>query len=331
MSAAEAVRQPARMTAITLVFKTTLLYVRWPRQHRGPHRTDFMLRTASFSQTVAANASIIGWALLALAVALPPLATLATGYWGSEQGAAGPIMLASGLWLLQREARGMAIAVVRVPLLHVVPLLLVLGAVDLLGTATGILWAQILATYGFVVTLLAYRIGWPGVARLWAPIAYLAFLTPPPDVIMVPLTHDLKLLVANVSLDVLAAAGYSVARSGVSLYIGQYQVVVAAACSGMNSLLSLTALGLFYVYCLHRANWLQAGVLCALLVPVAIIANIARVIGILLVTYYFGDAVGQSVLHEIAGGFAFVVAMVVLIGLDLVLAPLFAPRRKAST
>lgn len=232
---------------------------------------------------------------------------------------------------MHRETGRLLPGPARTPLWQVVPFLLVLGLLDVAGTATGILWMGFLGTYGCLVTLFAYRVGWRTVFQLWAPVLYLAFLTPPPDVIMLPLTHNLKLLVSNVSLDALAAAGYPVARSGVSLYIGQYQVIVAAACSGMNSLLSLTALGLFYVYCMHRANWRHALVLCALLIPVSIVANIARVIGILLVTFYFGDAVGQSMLHEVAGGFAFAVAMIVLIAIDLVLTPLFARRTSVQS
>ena len=47
-------------------------------------------------------------------------------------------------------------------------------------------------------------------------------------------------------------SGYPIASSGVTIQIGQYQLLVAAACAGLNSIISLGAICLFYVYLRHR-------------------------------------------------------------------------------
>src|SRR3546814_13095299 len=87
--------------------------------------------------------------------------------------------------------------------------------------------------------------------------------------------------------------GYPIVRSGVSIYISQYQLLVEDACSGLQSLFSLLALGLFYVYLMHKSEWRYALLLALFIIPAAVFANFIRVVVIILITYYFGDEAGQ--------------------------------------
>jgi exosortase/archaeosortase family protein len=105
------------------------------------------------------------------------------------------------------------------------------------------------------------------------------------------------------------------------LYIDQYELTIAAACAGMNSQFTLVAVGLLYVYVVRRAEWRYALLLAMLSIPIAIIANLARILLLMLGMHYLGaDAVApDSVLHESAGLFMFLVSLLGLIGLDLLL------------
>jgi exosortase len=264
------------------------------------------------------------WFLLlaATVAAAPGLIALTRNYWSTEQGAAGPIILMTGLWLLHHEAAGMqsqrdAFARWMVPVG-----LLMLGACTITASITAKQWLQLLGIYLSLALILYGVIGWRQWLRLRVPILYLAFVVPPPDNLVVPVTHALKGLVADAAIDSLAALGYPAARDGVLLYIGQYELVVAAACSGMNSVVSLTAIGLFYVYLLHRAHMRYAALLAILMVPVALFANAVRVVSLLLITYHGGEAAGQGILHEAAGLFIFVVALSTLVAIDRTLAPI---------
>lgn len=265
-------------------------------------------------------------ALAAVVMAAPGLAALARNYWSTEQGAAGPIILLTGLWLLHHEASAMQ-RVYDSTAGWLVPIGVVLmGMCTVTAAVTAKQWLQLLGIYLSLVMLLYSMIGWRQLLALRVPILYLAFVIPPPDNLAVPLTHALKNLVAGGSIQVLSMVGYPVARDGVLLYIGQYELVVAAACSGMNSIVSLTAIGLFYVYLLHRAHTRYAALLAVLMVPVALFANAVRVIALLLITYYGGEAAGQGILHEAAGLIIFLVALGTLIALDRILAPLLTRR-----
>jgi exosortase len=108
---------------------------------------------------------------------------------------------------------------------------------------------------------------------------------------------------------------------GVTIYIAQYQLLVEDACAGLNSLISLTAVGLFYIYLMHNASWRYSALLLMLLLPIAIAANVVRVIILVLLTYYAGNEVAQGYLHDFAGIVTFVSALLLIFGIDKLLTP----------
>ena len=93
---------------------------------------------------------------------------------------------------------------------------------------------------------------------------------------------------------------------------------------------SLSALGLLYLYIMRYRNWLHIGLMLLAILPIAFIANVIRVLILVLITYYFGDAAGQGFAHMAAGMVLFVIALLLLLGFDgLLRATLFRPRRLA--
>jgi exosortase/archaeosortase family protein len=108
-------------------------------------------------------------------------------------------------------------------------------------------------------------------------------------------------------------------RSGVAIEVAQYRMLVEEACSGMNSILGLIAVTLFYIYILHRATWRYALVLGLLILPIAIFVNFIRVMVLILVTYHFGDAIAQGVFHNTAGMVLFALALLITFMVDAAL------------
>ncbi len=264
------------------------------------------------------------WFLLVAAsvFAIPALVQLGRIVWSTEQGAHGPIILTTGVWLLLREMP-VALAARRSGDPRVAGMLIgaaVLGY--LLGGIIGIVWLRWAAVYVALVAAFNLYVGSVVLRRLWFPLFYLLFLVPPPYEIILALTRALKLWISTAAVDVLSVAGFQVASSGTTLYIDQYELLVAAACSGMNSLVSLMAIGLFYIYLRHHADWRYAALLSLLVIPIAIGANLLRVIILLLVTKYLGNEVAQGILHEAAGFTMFACALLLLIACDAALAPI---------
>ncbi len=112
------------------------------------------------------------------------------------------------------------------------------------------------------------------------------------------------------------------------LTVGQYQLMVADACSGLNTMFSLSALGMLYMYMTARASLLHNAIMLASILPIAFIANVIRVLVLILITYHFGDEAGQGYLHGSAGIVLLLVALTALFVLDSLLARVIKPRKK---
>lgn len=257
-----------------------------------------------------------------LAFVLPTMFDVARKSWSTEQGAHGPFILVTGIWLLWRE-RAAALAVIRpgsaALTLILLPPVLVLFV---LARITGIIEIESFAMYAALLIVAYGVVGWAALRCVWFPLLYLLFVFPPPDTLFAILTQPLKIAVSHWSVHILQVLDYPVAGSGVTIQIGQYEMLVAAACAGMNSLMSLTALGLFYTYIRHSSNWRFMALLVIAIIPIAVFANLVRVVLLLLITYHFGEAAGQGFFHELAGMTMFVSALMAIFAVDLVATPL---------
>ncbi len=173
--------------------------------------------------------------------------------------------------------------------------------------------------------------GWPAVRAGWFPLAYIVFMIPLPGPLVDAMTGPLKQWISIIATNVLYAAGYPIARDGVILTIGQYQLLVADACSGLNSMFSLSALGLLYMYISARASGLHNAIMLASILPIAFAANIVRVMLLILITYHLGDAAGQGFLHGAAGIVLMIVSLLILFLMDAVLARVIRRGAHASS
>jgi exosortase len=258
------------------------------------------------------------------ALAAPTLRQLADQTWSKEDGAQGPLILALGAWLLWRQwPKVRSEASPGGPLLTAV--LITVGVTAYVG---GRMFDYLTFEGGGLylagVAILYSRVGGRALALAWFPLLFLAFAVPPPGFVMDALTAPLKQFAALVSTTGLADLGLPVAREGVTITIAQYQLLVEDACSGMNSLIGLTAISLLYIYLLRSASPLYALVLTVFVIPLAIAANILRIVAIILITYAFGDAVGQSFIHQAAGLFLFASALLLVFALDGLLYPFYS-------
>jgi exosortase len=263
---------------------------------------------------------------------IPTLIALGQQSWTLEIGAHGPIVLATGIWLLvhaQREPNVLnsgehgALAITA-------PVVLLGLGLYVFGRAYDFLSLEAAGCYLVAVGLLHDAVGLARLRLLAFPLAYLAFIIPPPGWLIDQLTAPLQHFVSSVSTSVLAAFGYPIARNGVVIFIAQYQLLVEQACAGMNSIVGLTAITVFYIYILHRSTWRYALLLMAFILPVAILTNICRVMALVLVTYYLGDAAAQGFLHGTTGIVLFSVALALMIGVDTLFQFVMGSRHKSS-
>ena len=188
-----------------------------------------------------------------------------------------------------------------------------------LGRSQDILMFEIGSQILVLAGILLISCGIRALKALWFPLFFLFFMIPLPGVIIDALTLPMKMAVSYVADDVLFWLGYPIARVGVMLQIGQYQLLVADACAGMHTLISLEALGLLYLNLVKHDSVLRNVTLAFFIIPISFIANVTRVIILILVTYYFGDGAGQGFVHGFAGMVLFIVALTLIMAVDSVL------------
>lgn len=255
---------------------------------------------------------LLGFAVLAL----PTVKTLGDQVWSKEAGAHGPIVLGTGIWLLWRKIPEIrAMATPGNPWLTGAALGISLP-LYVFGRAFDFISLEVVGLYGVGLAMLHSQVGIQPMLKIWFPLLYLGFLVPPPGWLVDGLTAPLKLFVSQVTTAGLQAVGIPVFREGVTLQVANYQLLVEDACSGMNSLNGLIAISLFYIYLLRNASWRYSMLLVALVIPIAIIANIIRVAILVLMTYFFGDAVAQGFLHMAAGLVLFTSALLLVFLVD---------------
>lgn len=268
---------------------------------------------------------LLGPSLLALLA----LQHLVTTVWVTEEQSYGPVILVVAGWLIWRRWPAVSATTGRpAPLAAWAGWVLASTAV-VIGRSQQIIQLEVLAPLLAGTAVLLLRGGWRSLRPIALPLVCLLLVVPMPGLLVQTLTLPMKIGVSQVAESLLHGAGYPVARSGVILAVDQYQMLVADACAGLTSMFTLEAMGLVYINQRQHAVPLRNGLLAVLIVPIAFLANVVRVVVLVLVTYYFGDAAGQGFVHSAAGVLLFVVAMLLMLATDAVLGRLLARRLPA--
>lgn len=253
------------------------------------------------------------------ALYIPTYVDLARSVWNTEEQGHGALVLAAVLWMFWRQREFLVIDVRRAWRVSgslVLAFGLLLYAI---GRSQQILILEVgsqIPVFAGTVLLLC---GPLALRAIWFPLFFLIFMVPLPGFVVDELTGALKQKVSHVAGRLLYELGYPIAWQGTILTIGPYQLLVADACSGLNSMFSLSAMGLLYLYFMNHRSWLRNALLLACVIPIAFAANIVRVIFLVLVTYYLGDTAGQGMVHDLASVVMFVAALLFLFLIDAVL------------
>lgn len=275
------------------------------------------LETAYNPDTTATKA---GWLVILLALAamyVPTYWAAADSTWQSEDNAHGALVLVVVLWLFWRQRK-----------------LIAQSPSDPSRTLGGISFGLGLVFYVYgrtlesrsfeflspvlvIAGLLLVIKGRQALKAAWFPVLYLLFTIPLPVVLVDTLTAPLKQWISVLVVNALYTLGYPISRAGVTISIGQYQLLVADACSGLHSMFSMAAIGTLYVYLRRSTSRFHNAIMLASMIPISFFANIIRVALLVLITYYLGDEAGQGILHGAAGMMLMLFSLACLFGIDL--------------
>lgn len=251
-----------------------------------------------------------------LCMYLPTFFHLSETIWTSDEQAHGPlvIMIVAYLFWSKREQFSQP-----VKSHHTVigALFLLIGSLTyIIGRSQEVMVLDVASIIPVLMGLMLIKHGPVALKHFWFPLFFLFFLIPLPGSLLDAVTLPMKVAVSYVASSVLYLLDYPIARSGVVLHIGPYQLLVADACAGMHTLISLEAMGLLYLNLVKHDSFLRNLTLGILIIPISFTANVIRVMSLVLITYYFGDEVGQGFIHGFAGMLLFIVALILIMSID---------------
>lgn len=197
----------------------------------------------------------------------------------------------------------------------------------LLLTAAGLalyLWfldqrAFYLAAFATIVMIggLVWTFGGSNVARrLLFPVAYLALMVPLP--LVDRYTLPLAMFTGVCSGALVQFLGLDVTIVGNAVTLPNADLVIGAQCSGVNSLIALTALMVLTAYLVKGPLWSRL-LLVVLAAPLAILGNILRVSSLLFVARAWGAQAGFVFYHDYSGIAFFVVVLLLMVPLTRLL------------
>jgi len=156
--------------------------------------------------------------------------------------------------------------------------------------------------------------GMPFLTELRFPLLIFILAIPLPSLILNQITFPLQILASKLASELLPLFAVPVLREGNIIQLASMKLEVAEACSGIRSLMSLFTLAIFYGYFMESST-LRRVVLALASIPIAIAANVLRILGTGLCVQYWDPEKALGFFHEFSGWVVFLVSLVCLFAL----------------
>lgn len=166
--------------------------------------------------------------------------------------------------------------------------------------------------------LVLYLYGEQIFKRILFPLFFLIFMVPMPLVVINKVSLQLKMFAAELATMVLNNMGIQALRDGSIIKMRHAHVTVDDVCSGLRSLISLTALGSICAYWLKAAMWKRV-FLFASTIPIAIITNMCRVVALSAISEIWGTEYAEGFVHDFLGFMVFALAFIMLMAVGKLL------------
>jgi exosortase len=192
-----------------------------------------------------------------------------------------------------------------------VPLVVFSLAVLILGIYGVELFTSRMSFIFLMAGLIWTFFGWAMVRALRFPLLVLVLAIPFPAILFNQITFPLQLLASRIASDVLPLLGVPTLHEGNVIELPVMKLEVAEACSGIRSLMSLFTLAVFYGYFLEHTTRRRV-ILALASIPIAVTANVARIVGTGLCVQYWDPEKALGFFHEFSGWVMFVISLACL-------------------
>jgi len=201
-------------------------------------------------------------------------------------------------------------------------------AVLLLGVYGAELFLSRISLVILLAGLVLYFGGHRFLIELRFPLLILILAIPLPSLILNQITFPLQIFASKVASGLLPIFGVPVLREGNIIELPLMKLEVAEACSGIRSLMSLFTMAVFYGYIMEKSITRRV-VLALASIPIAIAANVVRILGTGLCVQYWDPDKAMGFFHEFSGWVIFLVSLVCLFAVHRTMILFSKKRRRA--
>lgn len=235
-----------------------------------------------------------------------------------------PFVFAYLIWSKRSELQKCVIRPLNIALLIFVPALLV-------HLAAYFFEINFISGFSLVAVLFGltlYLYGSDVAKKLAFPVAFLIFMIPLPQVLIISISFKMKMMAAQAATAIISLMGIPAVRDGSIVHLKPgVSLTIGSPCSGLSSLIALTALGALYAY-IVRMSRIRKIILFALSIPIALMANIARIVFLLLVGFAYDAQIATG--KFVHGFLAFLLYVFAIVGL-IIAGRMLLWKRKIST
>jgi exosortase len=170
--------------------------------------------------------------------------------------------------------------------------------------------------------------GWPAARAAAFPLLFLAFMIPLPQALLNGATRVLKTGSAEAVAGLFTLSGTTYFRDGLMFSLPGFDIVIADECSGIRSSIALVLTSLLAGDMFLKNGWTKALLVLAAL-PIAVIKNGIRIVGLSLLALHVDPEYLTGQLHH-EGGFVFFLLALAILGPVLHLLRRFEPDNRAA-
>ena len=171
---------------------------------------------------------------------------------------------------------------------------------------------------GFAMLGVLWGLVWTlwGVRTLWVlrfPMLFLLFMVPLPGILLIFISFKMKLFAAMLATHVVHLLGIPAQQAGSTIQVPGVSVIVDDTCSGLRSLISLIALSTLWTSVMPpTSKWWHKVAVVAASIPIALAANMVRIVVLILLSAIYGPQIAEGFLHYGSGVVVFGVALIIL-------------------
>jgi len=184
-------------------------------------------------------------------------------------------------------------------------------AVYLISSTLRIYFSSAISMLLALTALVLYFYGTKLLRKIAFPILFLLFMIPMPLYLIVKISFAMKLFATTIATHILNLLGLHAVQDGSVIKLHSTFVIVDDVCSGLRSLISLSALGAIFAYML-KAPMYKRVLLFLMTFPIAIITNVCRVVVLSSFSEILGVESTKGFLHDLTGFLVFALAFAML-------------------